>query len=1243
MESPRCAPRSAFVLSVMAVLIALATMVPGTAARASALCLASGGGGTPPSVRVASSDAHRMEIDFDLTTLTVEENRIDGQSYQEVEIAGGALLGRIGSPMLPVFSRFVLMPDRAGAKVTYSVLEEEQLHGFRLMPAQGPEGAPFSIDPAEYQRHGFGDQPQVSLADPGIMRGLRLMPLTFAPVRYEPATSTLRVARRIRATLEFTGENLVNQRRGRVIPLTSSFDRLYRNLVLNPPSDAGRAPRGAWLLISDESSEVTSRLQPLVEWRRRQGFPVHAVTTAETGTSREAIRAYIRQAYETWPVPPEYVVIAGDASGPWSVPCWREEVSYQRGEGDHPYVMLDGDDLLPEAHVGRLSFSSLAELQTIVAKTVSYESSPDIQDPSWFTSACLVGDPNDSGLSTVQLQQWIKTRLRQLNYSRIDTIFATPFVSQMRTSLNRGVGIFSYRGIYGFSGWTNSLTYQLTNTNRLFFSVTCTCGTGSFEGGTSYSEAFLRHGSPENLRGSIGSIGTATTGTHTRYNNCYSMGVWQGLLYEDQWEMGAAHTRGKLEIYLNYQEPEPESVVRYCYWNNLMGDPACRVWTAFPEPLSVEHPGAIPVGSSAVAVDVSQDGGVPCGGADVCLLQAGEILATGVTAADGSCDLVIEAATAGTMQLTVTARNRRPYLAEVPVEVAPRFVSLAAASVLDDGSGGSAGNGDYRVNPGETIAWNVRLRNSGLEETPAVSATLVSDDRFVTVLDSQRDFGALAPGEEAESNPPFLFRVDRSCPHGHVLRLDLDIQSGGEIWRAGADLPVASSDLEATGIDLPDNLNEYLDPGETSDCRIVLTNQGTEAANGVTARLVSLSPFVQVIDGEAVYGSIGAGESVENLSDHFRLSAARNTFRGHLAVLQVICSFGDGLSDTTLTALPVGRAHEGDPVGPDGHGYYAFDQRDDRYPDAPIYEWIEIDPRYGGAGEQVPLGDLGVYQDKSLCVPLPFPFQYYGKEYDRATICSNGWVAMGDTYLTDYRNWTIPGAGAPPNIIAVFWDDLRQNGGGEVYQYYDEANHRWIVEWSRLINDFYPWYTETFELILYDPAFHPTLTGDGIILMQYQEVSNYDVVDGYATVGIQNETHTDGLLYTFFNLYADGATPLQAGTAIRIVPSGMLPSSVPGQALGPAEVSLREARPNPFSGGTTIRYALSAADAVELSIHDVTGRLIRRLESSVRPAGEHEVRWDGLDEAGHPAPVGLYFYRLRAGAAEESRRFVRLE
>ena len=58
-----------------------------------------------------------------------------------------------------------------------------------------------------------------------------------------------------------------------------------------------------------------------------------------------------------------------------------------------------------------------------------------------------------------------------------------------------------------------------------------TCGTGSF-GGESLIESFIRAGTPSNPKGSVVSIGTATLGTHTMFNNYSRYGVYYGTFIE---------------------------------------------------------------------------------------------------------------------------------------------------------------------------------------------------------------------------------------------------------------------------------------------------------------------------------------------------------------------------------------------------------------------------------------------------------------------------------------------------------------------------------------------------------------------------------------------------------------------------------------------------------------------------------------------------------------------------------------
>jgi hypothetical protein len=82
--------------------------------------------------------------------------------------------------------------------------------------------------------------------------------------------------------------------------------------------------------------------------------------------------------------------------------------------------------------------------------------------------------------------------------------------------------------------------------------------------------------------------------------------------------------------------------------------------------------------------------------------------------------------------------------------------------------------------------------------------------------------------------------------------------------------------------------------------------------------------------------------------------------------------------------------------------------------------------------------------------------------------------------------------------------------------------------------------------------------------------------------------------------------------------------------------------PNPFSRRTTFHFSMAGAGNVELTIHDVAGRLVARLVDGVQSAGSHEVPWElpaGPDAA---FKGNVLFARLRVGGASFSQRLVLL-
>ena len=90
----------------------------------------------------------------------------------------------------------------------------------------------------------------------------------------------------------------------------------------------------------------------------------------------------------------------------------------------------------------------------------------------------------------------------------------------------------------------------------------------------------------------------------------------------------------------------------------------------------------------------------------------------------------------------------------------------------------------------------------------------------------------------------------------------------------------------------------------------------------------------------------------------------------------------------------------------------------------------------------------------------------------------------------------------------------------------------------------------------------------------------------------------------------------------------------------PGNFRLVQNFPNPFNPTTTISYHLKESGTVELKIYDTLGKIIRTLVHAKRPAGSHEVVWDGRDDAGNPVPSGQYFVELQAGNAVSSRKLL---
>ena len=1077
-------------------------------------------------VTVLDRHAAGLTIELDLAGLTMERTTENGHDFTRLAITDGGMIGAEGQPGLPTITRLVAVPAGVGVQVNLRAHESQPLGAMTLAPILPivEKGQPAPSFDANHYAAAPRTEPTVTVAAPALLHGLRVVPVTFQPVGYDPKTGDLNATARMTVEITFTGrDDRAAPTSGRLIP--ESFATLYEQTVIGWQRDASvQTGPGSVIYVCPDNPTVTGIIDELAEWRREQGYNVEVVTTNITGPTNSQIRAWLQTRYAIIEPPLEFVTLVGDANGSVAVPTFNEQTSGYYGEGDHDYSRLDGNDVLADVHVGRISVQTTSQLERAVDKILDYERTPDFSDTDWFTTAGLTGDPATSGYSCIFTNQFVKNQLLDLGYTRIDTIWSGNFASQMMATMNQGETFFTYRGLAGMSGISYNHILSTTNGRQLPFALILTCDTGSFQDDTtSRSEAFLR----ATNGGGIAAIGTATLGTHTRYNNCYFLGVAEHLLASGDFRFGPALSRGKLNFYINYWQNESNKVWSWSTWNNLMGDPATELWTGVPRGLDVQHPDVVATTAGALPVTVTSSG-FPVAGARVAVYQANTVRDWAETDASGQAVLAIDGAATGDVHVTVTGHDLYPYRGMTAVGTVARSLDLADLD-LDD----SAGNNDSLANPGETFLVSVELINGGTNAANAVTATLGGGPQWVDITGSTVSFGTIGSGASAWGTEPWTVTLDSAAPGGATATLELVASSGGETWTSLLTIPVAGprAEIAATVWNFP---GSSPDPGESGTLSLFLHNLGNLATAGVVGALTCDSQFVDITDPSGAWNAMGNGATVSPV-DLFAITVDATCFAGHLANFTLELTYDEGATQTIEFQTTIGTAGPGDPTGPDSYGYHAF-SNDDTDPLAPTYDWVEL---AGGLGANLGLNDDYRWDDETRTIDLPFTFTHYGETYDRVSICSNGWLAFGATYLKFYRGWTLPAAGSPDAMVCAFWDDL---AGGEIYTWHDTANHRFIVEWD----DFDTWYNGypdgyysgncTFQIILTDPAYSDIDTGDGLIEMQYQAITVSNDESSYFTTGIQDHTRTRGLTYAYGNNYAGGAATLNGGRAIAFRP-----------------------------------------------------------------------------------------------------------
>lgn len=897
---------------------------------------------------------------------------------------------------------------------------------------------------------------------------------------------------------------------------------------------AAGATHGTYLVIAPPA--YAAAVAPLLEWKREKGLDVRLATTDETGVSNTAIQAWLRDAYATWETPPEYLLLVGDVD---VLPAW----TFSANVTDLPYAHMDADDWLPDLILGRWPVANAQEAAAMAAKTVAYEKSPYRGDEGWFARQLMVGG-NYSSTTPVSTVQWVGRQLETVGFEPAAEVLYPPFfngVPLITPALQNGVGLCVYRGwAYGTAGWQPpNFTVEnipgVENGAKTPIVMSFVCLNGDFAAAEPcFGEVFLRQGTAESPKGAVAFIGNGEHWSHTRYNDAMAISYFEMFPDPAIRDLGQLGLAGRLR-FMDYFPHEisaaefgEESVEFYFHIYNLLGDPELNVWKGAPRDLDVAYAADLPGAAGRLDVTVREDDGVTAvAGALAGVTAAGELVGRARTGADGLAVVLLDGWN-GTddLTLTVTAPDRFAHRGVIPAAAPASFVDVAAAA--------AAGAPGGVVTPGAAVTLHPVLANTGalaagtVELTLAVRGPAVVTDATLAVAGVDAGGSYTCTGDESVA-----LTVDADAPDGAEIALlfrashDAVLDDAAVFWRVSAPVPAVASLL-------PDG-DGIADPGETVGLSLALGNEGSAGTTGGSVSAELLTPGIGSLTGGPFgFDLLAPGAEPADVGP-FTLALDADVPVGTGVTLRFTVATDEGGSFEIVRSLTAGSVDAGAPVGPDAHGYRALDSADLDYPAlVPAYRWTELDTALGGAGTPVPFAS----DNAVVLIDLPFAFTYYGRTYDgQARLSENGWLSFDTSNEYEFYNWPLPNAHGNHSMLAPFWENFDPvlPGTGGVFTHHDADAGTFTVEWSAM-RHYRPEITDaqTFQLVLFDPARHPTASGDGNILFLYRQVADTDYLRQYATVGLENSDETDGLQLSYANLRTPGMAPLGPGLAVLL-------------------------------------------------------------------------------------------------------------
>ena len=699
----------------------------------------------------------------------------------------------LGKPMLPLGGYSVLIPPDAEITGVAIVSQtESDIPGeFNLLPAQKPVALTTALprpafvppDAATYNSNQPYPSAITSFSPSGSLSGFRIAGVNVSPLQYVPATGKLRLFTHLSLRVTYK-EGAYPQS----VRLTTSqrdlFAQEVSSLVLNPeqvnkwsPSIAAARDGAEWDMIVITDRSIASSFQPFADWKTKKGYRTKIIGTDSIYAeypgidNQTRIRNCITDYWQNHGL--KYVLLGGDEQfipdrkchltvegTPGDIPAdmYYADLKYS-WDSDHNGLygeMTDSVDLYHDVYIGRVPANRAADVATFLKKDTMFEKHPDtLYLKSLLLPSEMLFDPYHGKVANNLIAATFPSGWK---ISRLED----PGPDDAMDSLRLGYEFchMCCHGNYDVFGDILSIDQvpSITSGNRTCILNANSCMVGEFDDEECIAESLVRF----NGGACVAEI------CNSRYGYGYPPAIgtsemidleyYRQMNYRGCYELGAMNARSKDWYHASSMDQE---VWRWCIYElTLFGDPSLPVWTERPSMMAVSYASSVSAEPQTMRVSVGK-GGSPLANAQVCLMMGSSVYAVGRTNSLGWVDLFISPTTAGTMNLTVTAHDCRPFESTCSVVTGSSqpAVTLQSVRIVDDG------NHNGLLDPGETAQLFVTLRNSGNATATAVNGVLRTTGNYVTLSDSLNSYGTMAAGDTSPG-AGYQLAVSSATPQG---------------------------------------------------------------------------------------------------------------------------------------------------------------------------------------------------------------------------------------------------------------------------------------------------------------------------------------------------------------------------------------------------------------------------------------------------------------------------------------------